>query len=160
VGLVVEASTLPSPEQLRERAGDDKEFRRLMFRHGYAVPDRRCPAGRPLYVQGELPDRLATRTMLHQVHGRRPGRDQEPVASYYTALGGRRYHPLYEVAAAERLPSRGRCPVCGMARQVLGTGRVRRHLGQAPASADAADRPVCPGSGAEPVDERQEVGRG
>ena len=101
-----------------------------------ALIDRieQCPEGRLLYLQGELPDRLATRSALYRVHRRVLAEGQQPVASYYTALGeaGRRHHPVYEVAAAVPVPGFAPCSVCGQVRAVRGDGRMRKHTVEVP----------------------------
>lgn len=61
-----------------------------------------CPNGRKLYRSGELPDTLATETMLSRLRLRLSD-GQEPVASLLYA--GNKYAPLYEVAAAQELPA-------------------------------------------------------
>jgi hypothetical protein len=61
-----------------------------------------CPAGRPLYRGGELPDHLATETMLGRQR-RRLAAGQLPVASLLYA--GNKHAPLYEVRAAVPLPA-------------------------------------------------------
>ncbi|MER7002237.1 hypothetical protein ABT297_04200 [Dactylosporangium sp. NPDC000555] len=66
--------------------------------------DRRrthCPDGRPLYRVGEIPDHLATQTMLKRMR-RRPADSQEPAGTLF--YHGNKHAPLYEVAAAVALP--------------------------------------------------------
>lgn len=66
----------------------------------------RCPAGRPLWRSGEIPDGLATVTRLRLLRRRlTPG--QEPVATLLynnTSGAGWSYTPLYEIAATVELP--------------------------------------------------------
>lgn len=95
-----------------------------------------CPAGRPLYRHGEIPETLATQTMLRRIR-RLLATGQKPVATYWT---GREYAPLYETAASAEMPalSPGRaaaraaartCPDCGKTRVspfVRGVDGVRR----------------------------------
>lgn len=61
-----------------------------------------CPNGWPLYRIGELPENLATVTMLKRMR-RRPAEGQEPAGTLL--YRGNEYAPLYEVAAAVELPA-------------------------------------------------------
>lgn len=62
---------------------------------------RTCPQGRPIYRSGEVPDHLATVTMLRLTR-RRPAPDQLPAATLL--YHGNKYTELYEIAGTEQLP--------------------------------------------------------
>lgn len=84
----------------------------------------RRPQGRPLYRSGEIPEHLATVTMLRRMR-RRLDPGQQPVASliYY----GNCYTELYEIAASVELPPRspGRQAAYIAARTCARCGAVR-----------------------------------
>ncbi|GAB3856688.1 hypothetical protein GCM10029963_53480 [Micromonospora andamanensis] len=60
------------------------------------------PAGRPLYRVAEIPDHLATVTMLRRLR-RRPAEGQEPAATLF--YHGNKHTDLYEIAASQELPA-------------------------------------------------------
>lgn len=61
-----------------------------------------CPAGRPLYRVGEIPDHLATVTML-RLQRRHPAPGQPAAASLLYA--GNKYTELYDIAGTEQMPA-------------------------------------------------------